>query len=368
MASAAPRRAALWLGVPGRYAHIGRRPALGIVLAVMLCCLLLAGVSPPENVGAAAGARDAIELNQSITDAMRGGESYYPVTARRLREAGLPLRPFTAFHLPTLNVLHAAVPADLVRMAYWLVAGLAGFAWAYRLQAAFRARLGLFTAMALLASGLTLFTISDLHLWPEAWAGTLIALSMARWRPGRAVEAAGYATMALMIRELAALYPIVMALAALHDRDRREALVWGATLLVLAAVLGVHAAAVADVTGPVDPLRDDWLPLTGAAAAFDAFVQASPLRLAPAAIGFPLLLLVTIGWSEWQDPLGVRVAALAVLLLVVIALFAPAGAVHWAAIATPVLLVGGAFLPDLIRDLARAILDMRRVRVHRVTR
>ncbi|WP_066644520.1 hypothetical protein [Sphingomonas sp. CCH16-B10] len=309
MASAAPRRAALWLGVPGRYAHIGRRPALGIVLAVMLCCLLLAGVSPPENVGAAAGARDAIELNQSITDAMRGGESYYPVTARRLREAGLPLRPFTAFHLPTLNVLHAAVPADLVRMAYWLVAGLAGFAWAYRLQAAFRARLGLFTAMALLASGLTLFTISDLHLWPEAWAGTLIALSMARWRPGRAVEAAGYATMALMIRELAALYPIVMALAALHSSST-----------------------------------------------------------ASAAIGFPLLLLVTIGWSEWQDPLGVRVAALAVLLLVVIALFAPAGAVHWAAIATPVLLVGGAFLPDLIRDLARAILDMRRVRVHRVTR
>ncbi|MFX8000646.1 hypothetical protein ABTK84_19170, partial [Acinetobacter baumannii] len=80
----------------------------------------------------------------------------------------------------------------------------------------------------------------DLIAFHEIWAGLLVALSLALWRPGDWIAAAGVAACAMLIRETAALYAITMAGMAWLSGDRREARGWAAALAILAIAVAGH--------------------------------------------------------------------------------------------------------------------------------
>ncbi|PNA35363.1 hypothetical protein, partial [Pseudomonas sp. MPR-AND1A] len=85
------------------------------------------------------------------------------------------------------------------------------FAWYRQVRSAFATPTPVWIAMALLAGGLIAFVKADLACFHEIWAGLLIALSLAVRREGKWIEAVAIGLIALLIRETAALYVVIMA-------------------------------------------------------------------------------------------------------------------------------------------------------------
>ncbi len=364
-------RPPLWLATPSRYAGVTRNRARLILAGLALLVLLsfqslLLGDAPAAEGGAGSG---DLALYEGIVAAMRSGGGYYDVAADQLRALDYPLRPFLTFRLPTLAVVQAALPPVAVVILMLSISVSAGLAWLGLLMArAFTRPAPLVTAAVLLAGGLVAFV--QWPLWPfhEFWAAPLVALSLAVRRPGLWLSAAAIGLAATLIRETAALYLLVMATCAWVEGERREAVGWAGALGLFAIVLGFHAWAASQAVGPLDAQSPGWAGLNGPGLFVRAVWQSSALQLLPLALAAPVVALAAFGWSAWADPAGRRVVAVIAAYAIVMSLFARLDTFYWALMATPLILVGLAFLPDALRDLTIAAMDTRRVRVQRITR
>ncbi len=368
-------RAPLWLASPSRFAALKAPRAksglilLGLFLLLCLSALFVAG-PPPVSRDPANRANDQADviLYETIVAGVRGGGDYYAVTATALRAGDYPLRPFVTFRLPTLAMVQAALPGPLtLLLLYGLAAGVVA-AWFIRLRHAITRPPPLAIALVLLVGGMVAFVQPSLTAFHEIWAGLLIALSLALRRPGNWITAAAVATIAMLVRETAALYVMVMLGMAVVDGQRREAMGWAVTLGVLAAVVAAHAYAVAQVVGPADPASPGWAGLLG----FGFFVKtmsiSTALNLAPAWLSALLVGFALFGWASWRDPLAVRALAVFAAYAVLLSLFGRPDTFYWGLLVAPTILVGLAFAPDGVRDLTVAALDSRRITVTRSVR
>lgn len=358
-------RPPLWLSSPSRFA--GLRPVTALVLLLLGVALLLtAWMRLVEDAGAR-GQGD-LGLYRAVVDGVRRGDDYYGVVVTEFRAAGYPLRPFTAVRLPTLSVVQAALPDSVSVVLLVLIAAATGFAWTRRIGDWFGRGPPRITALFLLAGGMVAFVQPSLVQFHELWAGLLVAWSLAIRREGRWVEAVALALCAMLIRETAALYAIVMLLAALVERQRREALAWGAILLLFVAILSLHARAIAMVAGPLDASAGGLGGWHGPALFASGMARSTALTLLPWWLGAPLAMVALVGWAAAPGALGARTAAVFGAFALLVALFARTDGFYWVLIIAPAYLVGIAFLPDGLRDLTRTLLDRRRVRVQRITR
>lgn len=359
-------RPPVWLSCPSRFATL--RP--GVALAVALLALVLlasAWIVPAETDGRNAGQTD-VGLYGSVVAGLRAGGDYYGVAAQELRAGRYPLHPFPAVRLPTLAVVQAALP-DLASILLLIaVAAATGLAWTRRIGGWFERGPPRIAALFLLAGGMVAFVQPSLVHFHELWAGLLVAWSLAIRREDRWVEAVAIALSAMLIRETAALHALAMLAAALAERRRREALGWAAALLVFVAVLLLHARAVGMIAGPLDAVSPGWSGLHGPGLFASAMARSTALTLLPWWLGGPLAMLALLGWAAAPGPLGRHALLTFGGYAAAIALFARTDTFYWALAAAPAYLVGMAFLPDAVRDLTRALLDRRRVRVQRITR
>jgi len=181
------------------------------------------------------------DLFQGVIDRVRGGESYYIADANAMRTNGYPTASVFNWRLPTLTLIQARLPSR-----DWSVGILTG--------------IGLLTATLwsrhfrrcgpLIVMGPVLLV--TLPVWPlingstallhDLWAGQLIALSLACWASGAVWISMGAALAALAIRELTVPYVLVMAVMAIVDRDRKEAIGWLVVLALFALLLVWHVA------------------------------------------------------------------------------------------------------------------------------
>ncbi len=363
----------LWLAEPSRFAGLRfgqARFALAVAAVLLLACFAALGIAEPSPApGAAGGGRQTdVALYDSIVAGVRHGGGYYAVAADALRAGGYPLRPFVTFRLPGLAVVQAMLPGwALLAMLYTLAAGVM-LAWYQRLRAAFARPVPLAVALFLLAGGMLAFVQAGLVGFHEIWAAQFVALSLALRRPGRWIEAVALALVAMLIRETAALFVLVMGAMAWLEGERREAIGWGAALAVFTAALAAHAWAVAGVTGPLDPASPGWAGMHGFGLFVRSVTLATALQLVPPLVSAPLVGLALLGWASCRDPLALRAVAIFSGYAVAIALFARLDTFYWGLMIAPVFLVGLAFVPDALRDLVAAALDRRRVRVQRVAR
>lgn len=360
-------RPPLWLNQPSRYAGIARNRARA-VLAVVALLILSSWHAPFAAAPPAAMATD-LALYDGIVAGIDAGGSYYDVTAGQLRALDYPLRPFSAFRPPALAVVQSALPAIVVPALMILIAVSAGIVWLARLMRDAVARPApLIGASVLLGAGLVGFV--QWRLWPihDLWAGGLVALSLGMRRPGLWLSAVAIGLAAALVRETAAIYLIVMAAIAFAEGARREAAGWAAGFAIFAAALVLHAWAAAHAAGPLDPRSAASAAFHGPGLVVQVIAQSSALRLLPLWAAGPLVALALFGWSAWAHPAATRVAATIAVAVLAISLFPASDAFGWAALATPLLLVGLVFAPDGLRDLGLAAIDMRRVRVQRITR
>jgi len=364
-----------WLAEPTRFAALARpraRIALGILtLFLLLSLTALITVGPPAVSGDPAKRADDqsdVVLYENIVAGVAHGGDYYSVTADALRAGNYPLRPFVTFRLPALAVVEAHLPRFvIIGLLYALVASVFAV-WGMRLRGGMTRWPPVAIGLTLLAGGLMAFVQPDLWAFHEIWAGLLVALSLGVRRQGRWIEAVAIALLAMLIRELVALYAIVMLLTAWFEGQRREAIGWGAVLACLAVAVGFHAHAVAQVTHATDPTSPGWAGLHGYGFFAKAMVLSTALQLFPLALGVLLFTLALFGWAGWKDRAAGRVFLTLAAYGVALALFARPDTFYWALMVAPLSLIGLVFVPDALRDLFRQALDRRRITVTKVVR
>ena len=354
-------RAPLLLAAPSAWSDESRGRARMLLVLLALVAIVAASIA---GVPAGDDGRHGFALDTGLVEGVRHGGDYYGVAADLVRADEGAARPLVGVRLPTLTVVAASLPARVGAALLATLALAAALAWYDRLAPALSRTGARLAAAVLLLAGVAASFRPDAALTAEIWAGLLIALSLARWRPAQSGEATGWALTAALIDERAALAIVVMALFAWVGHARREAAGWGMALAALAVVVAVHRRAV-DAAGIVfaDAGSSGTTGVGGVLADLGAATALSPLPVAIAAV--PIVLGLT-GWSGWRDPLAPRLLAALLALLAWSAVSAVGtGAVLLVA---PLSLAGLLFLPDGVRDLARAALDRRRIVVRRVAR
>ncbi len=340
----------------GRFARLPGPAAGGaLVLLAALIALGFALPAPRLSAGQVAHAPQSIlvPLYGGIIARVRAGQPYETAAVAAQRAGGFPLRPFVTVRPPALALIMARLPdlatANLL-MRLLAIAVLA--AWTVRLWPAARGPLWLawtplvvFTGVAWAIPGLTF------GLFHECWAGLLIALSLALRTDRRFLAAVVVGLLAAVIRELAMPYLLVMALLALAERRRGEALAFAAALGVSLAALAVHAAAVMSLTTPHDLASPGWVKLGGW-----PFVMATAQWNLPAVLlggwaAAATVPLALIGAAGLKDATGVRLTA---LLAGYILGFTVIGQPHdfgWGVVVAPLIGVGLALSPLALGDL-----------------
>ena len=361
----------LWLTAPTRFAGIDRRRA--IVASILLLLLIALGLTalatpdPTEIPAAEASASSDLSMYDGVIEGLRAGGDYYTLTAQALRAGNYPLKPFVTFRLPTHAIVQAALPLQVtIALLYMLALGVA-VAWWNRLRPVLARPPARFSAGILIIAGLVAFVQASLVGFHEIWAALLVALALAIRTPERWAPSIAIGLIAMLVRETAALLPLVMIACAWREGARREVVGWAIALLAFALVLAAHAWAVSHVVGPLDPSSPGWSGLNGFGFFIRAFVGSTALQVLPLMLSAPIVVLALFGWSAWRDPLGVRALLLFTGYAVAISVFARADTFYWALLPAPILLVGLIFAPDAVRDLGRALLDRRRVRVVRIS-
>ncbi|MES2339647.1 MAG: hypothetical protein V4537_16265 [Pseudomonadota bacterium] len=363
-------RSPLWLAVPSRFAGIARNRAIVVAISLLLALALawsaLAVADPTDLPTSAETSTSDLLMYEGVIEGLRAGGDYYRVTADALRAGGYPLKPFVTFRLPTHAVVQAALPSMASVVLQYLLAIAVACAWWVRLRAVLIRPAARLSAAILLAAGLVAFVQSGLVAFHEIWAAQLVALALALRTSERWVPSVALGLIAMLVRETAALLPLVMVVCAWREGQRREAAGWSLALLALALVLVAHGWAVSQVVGPLDPASPGWSGLLGPGFFVRALAAATALQVVPLVLAAPLVALALFGWAAWRDPLATRTAALFAGYALAIAILARADTFYWALMPAPVLLAGLAFAPDGLRDLWAALLDRRRVRVQTV--
>lgn len=361
----------IWLTSPSRFATLPSKQArivLGLLAALLLASLTIFGLPAPAPTDPSAGTDQLtdIALYEGIVSAVRHGEDYYRAAADALRAGSYPLRPFLTFRMPGLAVTQGLLPETLVLGLLYLLAAATAWLWYRRIATALSGIPARAAALFLLAGGMLAFVQPGLVAFHEIWAGLLVAASLALRRPDRWIESVALALIAMLVRETAALFVLVMGGLALLEGHRREAIGWAAALGIFALALAAHAVAVHGVTGPLDAASPGWAGMHGFGLFVRALTLATALQLLPAALAALLVALALFGWASWRDPLALRAAATFSAYAAAIGLFARLDTFYWGLMIAPVFLVGIAFVPDGLRDLVLRALDRRRVRVQRI--
>ncbi|WP_225883075.1 glycosyltransferase family protein [Sphingomonas aliaeris] len=366
----------VWLSAPSRYAGIAPTrarwvfAALALLLAASLTAIIAPGPPPvSQDASTASRADDQADVVLYRIDRRGASRGRQLLCRHRRGLAGGRLSAAPVRHLPSADARgdpvapartgddRLALPARGRRPArlVWAVAQC------------IRAPPPRLIALILLAAGMVVFVQSDLAGFHEVWAGLLVALSLALRRPGRWVEAVAIGMVAMLIRETAALYVAIMAVMAFAEGRRRESWAWAGTLAMLAIVVILHARAVGQVVRPLDPASPGWSGMLG----FGFFVKtmglSTALNLAPGWIAALLVGLALFGWSAWRDMLALRALAMFCGYAALLALFGRVDTFYWGLMIAPTILIGLAFVPDALRDLAAAARDRRKITVTRLT-
>ncbi|MFM9828826.1 MAG: hypothetical protein ACKVOB_08800, partial [Sphingomonas sp.] len=196
----------LWLARPSRFAGVKQplaRALLGLVallLAVSFTAIKSVDLSPGSAAADGPPPMSDVLLYQRIVQGVRAGGDYYTVAADAQRASGYPLRPFATMRLPTLATVQALLPDIVTTGLLYALAAAVVVAWWQRMGDVVRSFMARALVVALLGCGTMVSLRYDLLAFHEVWAGLLIALSLALWRPGRWVESVAIALCAMTLR------------------------------------------------------------------------------------------------------------------------------------------------------------------------
>lgn len=358
------------LSQPTRLAAMPVRAASAIL--ALLIALILWGIATPSTIATTshpvaaptqsgllldknANDQGDIHLYRSIIAQVRAGKGYYAGTAQMLRTQDYPLRPFIAFRLPTLVWILAPIPDFAGQMLIALLCGGVILAWTVRIAPAMKSQDTVGRASLLLLLGCLTVGTPTLSILHESWAALLIALSLALHRPGRWLPSLLIALLAVMIRELALPFLLLMAALALHQRRWKEGASWIAAIALFALALFLHMQQVALVTTAADPASPGWSSIGGWRHVIASVRKSTALTYLPTPVAAMIVPLALLGWAAWRDAGGLATFLFLSGFAVMMMLFGRPDNFYWAVMIGPLLLVGLLFAPGALRDLILSI-------------
>jgi hypothetical protein len=312
-----------------------------------------------------------LALYRTITLRMADGAPYYATVVERHRKSNYPLRPFVTVRMPTLAYIGSTLglPASRALLIGLLV--MAGVVWWMRLKRITDVKtLQPLICILAISTGMFSFAITpDLAVSHEVWAGTLMALSwgmyggfsdkpndnsMWKWLPSVLLAAA-----AVLIRETALPFALLMGAFAVWHRQWRETAAWAAVAGLFAVCLAVHANYVLAATIPADLPSPGWTNLAGWPFFVLAMHGSTGLRILPEWLATIFVPLTMLGWASWRTPGRTETGTFGFLLfsgyaLIFMVLGRPDNW-YWGLLISPVFLMGLMFAPQAIADLVAAM-------------
>jgi hypothetical protein len=308
--------------------------------------LLAHGVTP---------AFDDPHLYRNIAERVARGQGYYQAAMAEHRAHGYPTSPAQVFREPALAWLMAVLRDDVWRRAAFL--GLAAITAMALLHAferegmSFRHRA---VAMVVMTTGIGLVIIrGGIMFIHEAWAGLLIALSLALYSPGRWRAAVVIGLAACLVRELALPYLAAMGALALWERRWRELAAWVAACAVFLVLFAIHLHVAAGLHQPGDATSPGWLGMGGTPYVLGLARLNLALIVAPTAVVALAVGLSLIGLVGSRNPIAARAALIVGGYMTAFLVLGRSDNNYWGALYAPILPLGVVLSPPALRDLTR---------------
>jgi hypothetical protein len=328
------------------------RAALAALLGLMLYGL---ATHAPSLARGVKPAFDDPHLYRNIADRIARGQGYYQAAQAEHRAHGYPTSPAQVFREPALAWLMAVLREDVWRQAAFF--GLAAIAAVAVLHAFEREGMSArhrAIAMVVMTTGLGLVIIHGGILFiHEAWAGLLIALSLALYSPGRWRAAVVVGLAACLVRELALPYLAAMGAMALWERRWRELAAWAGAGAVFLVLFAIHLHAAAALHQRLDATSPGWLGMGGiphvlALARLNLALIVAPTAIVALAVGVSL-----IGLLGSRNPIAARAALIVGGYMAAFLVLGRADNNYWGALYAPILPLGVVLAPPALGDLAR---------------
>ncbi|MBN2326368.1 MAG: hypothetical protein JXR73_04375 [Candidatus Omnitrophica bacterium] len=338
-----------------RYFHLPRVPAFLILAAAG--CLMVYGLlsiqyinEEKEKVG---GGSD-LELYETIVERIHAGEPYYEAAGGELRRRGYATVPFFNWRLPTLASFLGYLPDVNIAYALMMAFGLAGIVlwekyWVDQ-EGLLRAILG---GLILLPS-CGFFFIKSAVFFHETWAGVLIFVSLGAYAQKKYHLCAGSAAAAVMVRELALFYLLMLIVFLTWRKLYRPALVGAAGAAAFLIYIWIHSQIVASLITE-EALSKSWVRFNGWPFVLTTARPNGWLILLPHSVAAILIPLSVLGLIGWKSQFGALVAA---ALLTYMAFFSIAGQYnneYWGVMYISIILTGLLYAPRSIMDLLHAL-------------
>ena len=289
---------------PSGPARIWLAAALALALLVVG---LVTGVQPAPRGGPPGD--DSI-LYRKVVDDVRAGQGYYAAAVREQRAEDYPVRPFVTVRTPVLAEALARLPGPPApQAAAGLLALVVVAAWAVRLREEAKRPIGAILSLLFLLGSAAAAVYPHAYVQHELWSGLLLSLALAVYGPRFWPASLVLILAAAAVRELAAPVLGLMALMALREGRRKEALAWAAALALYAAALAWHGLEVTRLTSAADGTSSGWLALGGWPFVLLQMKWNALLLGLPAPVIALVAALVVLGLAGLRGPTETRVAA-----------------------------------------------------------
>jgi hypothetical protein len=343
-----------------RFASLSRGAAAAVLLA--LFALVARGLwdsaHPAPPTVANVGQDYALYLN--IVRRVRSGEPYEVAAVteqRRQRSAGFPLRPFFVVRPPLRAHLLAALPDEHSADHLLAVLGVCTFGcWLLKLTREGEPIPNWLACALGLAAGLAPMIIRPAAgMFHEAWAGVLIAVSLALRSEKRFAAAVAVGLLVALIREFAMPYLLVMAIAAAWERRGAEALGFATALFASLIALAAHAHLVLSLTTTRDLASPGWMWIGGWGFALSTAQWNIIVTLVGGWTAAALVPLAVIGAVGRKGATGLRLAALIIgYSLGFLVIGRPENA-YWGLVISPLMGLSMGFGAAALADLLRGV-------------
>jgi hypothetical protein len=341
------------------------RTACALVLATLIAIMALSALAPSVKTGSPPRTSKSrmtdAELYTKVISEVRSGTPYYASVVRNHRENGYPLRPFFTVRMPTLAKLSAMLPPSGARFLLLGLIVAAGIAWFRLIVRDLEQRAVRISALVLVAVSLTTLASPVLSLFHDAWAGVLMALSLALNQQRKVAASIAVGLAAALIRELAVPFLVLMACAAVWEKKWREVAGWAAAIAVTGCAVILHAGALSPLVTDSDLSSQGWKGMGGWTFYLSTMTIATPLSIGPAWLARMLIPLALFGWFAWRSPLALRVSGLLIGYGILLAAFSRPDTFYWGLMMTPLLLAGLAFAPLMVARLLEQIRSSREI-------
>jgi hypothetical protein len=284
-------------------------------------------------------------LYKMIIARVSAGENYYDAMASEHRRHGYPLKPFVTVRPPTLAWINASLGPTLTLGLFGLIILATWFSWLPLIQPMNRIGFEGYLVFTTIAVSALILIAPPFHFFHESWAAPLIAISLAVWVQGRIALSIATGVLAVLIRDLAMPYLVLMAVLAAYERRGSEAKSWSCSIGIVGLAYALHGLKVSALLVPGDITSPSWSGLGGWPYLIDTVTGTSLLLFLPEWAIRLVVPLSIFGWMTCRSGLGLRIAGLMLGYALALMLFARDANMYWGILIMPFVLAGVAFAP-----------------------